>query len=95
MVGLGYVRDRPQKSTPKYPTSFSPLSSQGPLDPQDYSGVRHDHLSSSELRLHTPKDQEYDVVCITDSSENKQKAAMEGGLTFCVENEQKPLKRMP
>ena len=57
--------------------------------------MRDDYLTSSELRLHTPKDQEDEVVCITDSSENKQKAAMEGGLTFCVGNEQKPLKMMP
>ena len=57
--------------------------------------MRDDYLTSSELRLHIPKDQEDEVVCITDSSENKQKAAMEGGLTFCVGNEQKPLKMMP
>ena len=61
MVGLGYVRGRPQKSTPKYPTSFSPLSSQGPLDPKDYWGVRHDYLSSGELRFHNPKDPEHEL----------------------------------
>ena len=42
-------------------TSFSPLSSQGPLDPKDYWGVRHDYLSSGELRFHNPKDPEHEL----------------------------------
>ena len=74
--------------------SSSSLSSQGPLDPQDFPGAEDDHQSSGELRLHTPKDAEHKVVYITYLFENKPKAAMEGGLTFWVGNGQKPLKIM-
>ena len=58
-------------------TSFSPLSSQGPLGPKNYWGVRDDYLSSGELRFHNPKDPEHEVVYITDLFENKPKALME------------------
>ena len=56
---------------------------------------RSDHRFSGELRLHTPKDSEHEVACITDLPENKSKAAVESELTFCVGNGQKPLKMMP
>ena len=88
----------PLEIFPKVPfvlRSFSPLSSQGPLDRQDYPGTGQVHLSSGELRLHTPKDAEHKVVYITDLFENKPKAAMKGGLTFWVGNVQKTLKMMP
>ena len=90
--------ESPLEIYPKIPLvlrAFSPLSSQGPLDPQESLGARHDHLSSGELRLHTPKDPEHEAVYITDLSENKPKVSVEGGLTFCVGNGQKPLKMMP
>ena len=98
MVGLGLCEGWLVEIYPKVPLvlrSFSPLSSQGPPDPQDYLRAGHDHLSSGEPRLPTPKDPEHEVVCITDLFENKPKAATEGGLTFCVGNGQKPLKMMP
>ena len=98
MVGLGLCEGSPLEIYPKVHLvlrSSSPLSSRGPLDPQDYSGAGHEHLSSGEQRLCDPKDLEHEVVCITDLFENKPKAAMEGGLTFCDQNGQKPLKMMP
>ena len=52
-------------------------------------------MSSGDLRLHTPKNPEHEVVYITDLFENKPKAAMEGGLISCAGNGQKPLKMMP
>lgn len=67
MVGLGLCEGSPLAIYPQVLAlkSFRPFSSQGPSDPKDYS-----QESPGELRLHSTKDPDHQVVYITDLFEN-------------------------